>query len=119
MAHVRLQAIERQQHAPLLQQAIPQSLLIDQPQGQQLFVALHEVGDGALGDVDPPRAERLMDFGNGPMASVAPRPDPRDHIEPEFAVGQCPAALLFWAIGSMIQGASGRLAAADLARQVH
>ena len=31
VAHVRLQAIEGQQHAPLLQQAVPQAVLLGQP----------------------------------------------------------------------------------------
>jgi hypothetical protein len=119
MAHVRLQAIEGQQHAPLLQQAVPQTVLIGQAQGEQLFVALHEVGDGALGDVEAPLAERVVKFGYGLMGRIALRTDPRDHVEPELAVGERPPALLFRAVGPVIQGAGGRLAAANLAREVH
>jgi hypothetical protein len=102
MAHVGLQAVEGQQHAPLRQQAVLQPALIGQAQGEQLFIALHEVGDRALGNVEPPLAERVVDFGNGLVSSIALCADPRDHREPELAVGERPAALLFRPIGLVI-----------------
>ena len=119
VAYVGLQAVEGQQHAPLRQQAVLQPALIGQAQGEQLFIALHEVGDRALGNVEPPLAQRVVDFGHGLMSRIALRADPRDHRKPERAVGERPAALLFRPIGLVIQGTGGRLAAANLARQVH
>jgi hypothetical protein len=119
MAHIRLQAIQGEQHAALPEQAVAEAVLIGQPQGQQLFVALHEVRDRALGDIDPAGAEGLMDFGNRPMRGIAVRADPGDHVEPEFAVRERPAALFFGPIGPVIQGAGGGPAAADLACEVY
>jgi hypothetical protein len=119
VAHVRLQAVEGQQHASLRQQAVLQPVLIAQAQGEQLFIALHEVRDRALGDVQPPLPQRVVKFGHGLMSRIALRADPRDYLQAEFAVWERPAALLFRAVGPAIQGAGGRLAAADFARQVH
>jgi hypothetical protein len=118
VADIRLQAIEREQHAPLLAQALPEAALIGQPQRQQLVVALHEVRHGALGDIDAAGAERLMELRDRPMRRVALAPEPGNDVEAELAMGERPPALFFRPIGPMIERARAGCTAPDLGGEV-
>lgn len=118
VADIRLQAIEREQHAPLLAQALPEAALIGQPQGQQLVVALHEVRHGALGDIDPAGAERLMELRDRPMRRVALAPEPGNDVEAELPMRERPPPLFFRPIGPVIERAGAGFTAPDLGREV-
>jgi hypothetical protein len=52
MPHIRLQAIEGQNHASLLPEAFRQPGLIREPYGHQFLVAMEEMGHRAFGDLD-------------------------------------------------------------------
>ena len=114
MADIRLQAIEGEQHAPLFLQALPEAALIGQPQRQQLVVALHEVRHGALGDIDPAGAERLMELRDRSMRRVALAPEPGNDVEAELAMGERPPALFFRPIGPVKECARASFTAPDL-----
>jgi hypothetical protein len=118
MADIRLQAIEREQHAPLLAQALPEAALIGQLQRQQFVVALHEVCHGALGDIDPAGAERLMELRDRAMGRVALAPEPGHDVEAELAMGERPPTLFFRPIGPVIERAGAGCTAPDLGREV-
>src|SRR5215207_9803276 len=52
MADIRLQPIKRQNDPALRGQPSPQGLALHQSGGQQFIVAVEQVGDAALGNVD-------------------------------------------------------------------
>ena len=116
--HVGLQPIEGEQHAPLLAQALPEAALIGQLQRQQLVVALHEVRHGALSDIDPAGAERLMELRDRPMRRVALHSEPGNDVEAELAMGEGPPALFFRPIGPVIERAGAGFTAPDLGGEV-
>jgi transposase len=119
VAHVRLQPIEGQQHAALLVQPGAQPGLIGQAQGQQFFVAFHEVGHRALRDVQSAGAERLVQFRDGLMRGIALEAEPGDHVQAELTVREGPATFFFRPIRPMIAGARPGLAPADFHHEAH
>ncbi len=98
----RLQTIKRQDDVTLLREAVFQAGLVSQTQRKQLFVALQQIGDGARSDGDVQVLERLVDFGDAAMLTVAQRADVGNHIETELTMRQCPGALFLGANGLMV-----------------
>jgi len=60
MALVRLQAIKREDHAPLLLETVPQTGAVRQPHRHPFFIALDQIGHRPLGDLDAARLKRLL-----------------------------------------------------------
>lgn len=105
MAFLRLQAIEREDHAPLLLEAVPQPGAVGQPHRHQLLIALDQIRDGALGDLDAARLEGAMDLGHAAVVGVAQRADQGDDVEAELPMRQRHGRFLLRSIRAMIQGA--------------
>ena len=109
----RLEAVESQDDMTLLLEELLETGLVSQAQSEQFFVALEQVGDGALGNSNMTFLKGAMDFGDTAMLAVAQRADERDDVKAEFAVGQGPCTFLFRANGLAVTGARRIVAAAD------
>ncbi len=66
-----LEPINGQDDMPLLREAVPQTGLVRETQGEQFFVALQQIGDGARRDDDVEVLEGLVDFRDRAMLAVA------------------------------------------------
>jgi hypothetical protein len=66
--------------------------VIVQPQADQFFVALEEMGDRTLRNGDAAVPEDSMDFRDAVVVGVAEGTDKRDDVEAELAMGQGPGA---------------------------
>ncbi len=96
----------------LLREAVPQTGLVSEAQGKQLFVALQEIGDGARSDGDVQVLEDLVDLRDTAMLAVAQGADTGNHIEAELAMRQGPATFFLRTIGQMVTR-TGRVGAAQ------
>ena len=94
-----MEAVNRQDDMALLREAVPQTGLVSEAQGKQLFVALQEIGDRARRDGDVAFLQCRVDFGDAPMLTVAEGADVGNHIEPKLAVRQGPGTLFLGGTG--------------------
>ncbi len=106
MTLIRLQAIEREDHAPLLLEAVPQTGLVGQAHRHQFLIPLDQIGDGACGDRDAARLEGAMDLGHAAVVRIAQRADQDDDVEAERAMGQRDGRFLLGPIGAPIERTS-------------
>jgi hypothetical protein len=90
-----LEPVDGQDDMALFRETVREAGLVGEAQGEQLFVAFQQRGDGARGDGDLTLAQRPMDFGDAAMLTEAQGADQRDDVKPEFAVRQGPGAFLF------------------------
>jgi hypothetical protein len=93
--HIRLQAIERQDHAALSCQALPQSHRIGQAQPHQLLVAVQQHPHAALGDRNSPLRQQLVDLGHTALLTRPLLADEGNDVEAELALGQRPGPGFF------------------------
>src|ERR1700739_2680948 len=114
MADVGLQTVNGQDHLPLVGEQPTQAGVVGQGDGQQLVVAVQEVSDGALGDVQAATAESLVDLGNAAVLAVAEVADQRDDIEAKFVLGQGVVALGFGSVGFAVAWTVGVMASSDV-----
>ena len=98
----RLETINGQDDMPLLREALLETGLVSEAQGEQFFVARQEIGDRAWSDGDMLLLESGVDFGDGAVLTVAQGADVGNHIQAEFAMRQCPGTLFFGADGQMV-----------------
>ena len=85
-----------------------------QREGQQLVVAVQQVGDGAGADGHAAADQLGMDLGDAAVLGVPQGADRGDDVEAELVLGQGEAALLLGAERDAVAGAVGVAAAADL-----
>ncbi len=95
----------------LLRQAVLETGLVSEAQGEQFFVALQQIGDGARRDGDVEVVEGLVDLRDGAMLAVAQGADVGNHIETKLAMWQCPSALFLRTNGQMV-ARTGRIGTA-------
>ena len=88
MADIRLQAVDGQDDAALRAEQRLQPPGIGRGQGPQLIVAVQEVGDGALGEDDPPAGEFAVDLGDTAVLGIAEPADQGHDVESELVIGQ-------------------------------
>ncbi len=65
MAHIRLEPIQRQDDLLLLRQPLLEAGLIAEREGDQLLIAVEQVGDAALSDGDATSQQVLVDLWHG------------------------------------------------------
>src|ERR671926_1383456 len=119
MADIRLQPIQGQEHPALASQNGPQPLIVAQRHGQQLLVALQQVGDAALADHHAPLAQGAVDLRHAAVLAMAKRAYERDHVQAELMLGERNGAFLLGPMGAVAIRAGGALATADLEAQPH
>ena len=102
MAHVRLQAVERQDDRWLLDQPLAEPGPIREPHGDQFLVAVHQVGDRPLADCQPTGHEFPMDLRDTAMVRIATGADEGNHIEPKLGVWQNERAFRLRPVGPAI-----------------
>jgi hypothetical protein len=117
MANIRLHSVQRQNDPPLLGQELLQRAALHQPGGEQLVIAVEQIGDAALGDGDAPGGEHRVDLGHAAMLAVAQGPDEGDDVQAELVLGQGQGALTLRPVRLVEAGAVERLAPADLETQ--
>jgi len=99
MAHVRLEAIECQQHPPLgLGEALEAGGVCER-ESDEFLITLHEVQHRAGGDGDAAALELLMDLRHTPVLGIAQRPDEGNNIETKLVLGECETAFLLRPVG--------------------
>jgi hypothetical protein len=87
MAHVGLQAIERQDDPTLRFRQTPEASGVLERQAEQFIIALQEIRDRALGDNNTPVDQGLMDFGNAAVLRIASVAHKGDDIKAELVLG--------------------------------
>jgi len=87
MAHVRLQAIQRQNGPPLARQHAPQPFAARKRGRQQLVVAVEQVGHAALSDLHPPPAQGRVDLRHASMVAVTQSADQATTSSPNSCCG--------------------------------
>ena len=113
MADVGLEAVDGQDDAALGPQQWTQPLGIGGGQGSQLIVAVQEVGDGALGEDDPPAGEFVVDLGDTAVLDIAEPADQGHDVESELVMRQGEVRFGLGAIGQQEPRAIEVGAAAD------
>src|SRR5918911_236108 len=119
MANIRLQPIQGQEHPALASQNGSQPLIVAQRHGQQLLVALQQVGDTALADHHAPLAQGAVDLRHAAVLAMAKRAHERDHVQGELMLGERNSAFRLGPMGAVALRAGGALATADLEAQPH
>src|ERR687886_1375735 len=119
MADIRLQPVQCQEHPALASQNGSQPLIVAQRHGQQLLVALQQVGDAALADHHAPLAQGAVDLRHAAVLAMAKRAHERDHVQAEFMLGERNGAFLLGPMHVVAKQAGGALATADLEPQPH
>ena len=114
MAHIRLQPIDRENHTPLLLQPLLDALVIHHAQGDEFFIALHQIGHTAFRDAHPTAQQRTMHLGHATVLAKALGAHGGDDVKADLAMGQRIAALLFGTVGPTEQRAAVRPAPTDL-----
>ena len=89
-----LETVQSQDDVTLLLETVLEATLVGEAQSEQFFVALKEVGDGALSNSNMSLLEGAMDFRDGAMLTIAQGTDESDDIKAELAVGQNPPTTL-------------------------
>ncbi len=108
-----MEPVNGQNNVTLLLEEVLETGLISEAQREQFFVALQQIGDGALGDSNMTLVQEAMDFRDGAMLAVAQRADEGDDVKAKFAVGQGPGTFLFRTDGLAVTWAGRIVAAAD------
>jgi hypothetical protein len=108
-----LETVQSQDDVTLLLETVLEATLVGEAQSEQFFVALKEVGDGALSNSDMTLLEGAMNFRDGAMLAVAQRADESDDVKAELVMRECPGAFLFGADGLAVTRAVWIVAAAD------
>ena len=103
MSHVRLHAVDGQNHLTLLFEPFQQTFLIRQVERHQLFVAFQQIRHGALGDAYSALDQALMDLRDTAVLSVAQLTDHGDDIQAKLPMRQRPGSFFFRSIGHMVQ----------------
>ena len=117
MALVRLQAVNRHDHALLAREPTRQAFGFGQADGGQLVVALQQVAHSAPAEGQAQlAAEMLVDFG---LRAVAQGADQGDGFQSGLGLGQGEAALGLGAVRPVKLEAGGVDAAADLQAQAN
>ena len=113
VADIGLQAVDGQDDAALRAEQRLQPPGIGRGQGPQLIVAVQQVGDGALGEDDPPAGEFAVDLGDAAVLGIAEPADQGHDVEAELVIGQGEVGLGLGAVGAEEAGALGIGAASD------
>jgi hypothetical protein len=92
MPHIRLQAVEGQDHVSLLLEPCLDPLLISNAQAHQFFIALHQMGDFSFRDRKTSGKQALMHLRDRAMLREPPGANPGNDIRAKFAMGQRPAS---------------------------
>jgi hypothetical protein len=117
MAHIGLEAIERQDDPALGVGEALEAIGVLQREAEQFIIAIQELSDRPLGYGDTSIAQRLMDFRDAAVLAIASVAHPGDDIEAELVLGEGQAAFGFRAIGFTKLQAGGVEAAANLQRE--
>src|SRR5205823_7569315 len=117
MADIGLHAIDRQDDAALDAGHVPEAFGIGQGQGEQLIIAVQQVGDTPLADGHSSAGQLPIDLGDTAMVGVAERADGGHDVESELALGQCDPTLRLGPHRSAAARTVGGAAAPDLDRQ--
>ena len=83
----------------LLREALLEASLVGKPKGNQLLVALQQVGNGPGSDGNLALLQVAMDFWHAAVVPVAERADMSDHVKAKLAMGQGPGTFFLGAIG--------------------
>jgi len=117
MAHVGLEAIERQDDVTSGLRKALQAERILQREGHQFVITLQEMGDRPWGYGHAALDQRLMDFRDTPVVTVALLANEGHDIQAKFMLGECQTPLLFRPIGLATLRTSGVEAAPNLERE--
>jgi hypothetical protein len=113
---IRLQPVDSQDNPGLAGQELPQPPVIAQGNGEQLVVAVQQVGHGPLGNADAAAQQGGMNLGHAAMLGVAQGACEGDDVQAELVAGEGEAALALGPVGAQVTAAASAMAAAD--RQV-
>src|SRR6266699_4718395 len=102
MPHIRLQAIDGQNHTRLLLQACLDALVICHAQRHQFFIALHQIGHTAFRDAHATSQQGPVHLWHAPVLAKAPPANQSNHLQAKFPVWERPASLFFGTVGHMI-----------------
>src|SRR3954452_21066635 len=87
--------------------------------GDQLAIAVEQVGYAALADRHAAPVELAVDLGHTAVLAVAQIADQRDHIQPELMLRQRQRALGLWSPRLMVSTTGPGLTAPDLQAQAN
>src|SRR5947209_17616160 len=107
MPHIRLQAVDGQDHVSLLLEPCLDALLIQDAQGHQFFIALHQMRNFSLRDRQTTGKQALMHLWDTAVLCEPPEANQGNDIQAKFAMGQRPASFLFGMISHVIERAGG------------
>src|SRR5438270_5170410 len=96
---------------------MPKAFGIGQGQGEQLIIAVQQVGDAPLADGHSSASQLAMDLGDAAVLGVAERADGGNEVESELALWQCDPTLRLGSHRSAEGRTVGGAAAADLDSQ--
>ena len=105
MADVGLEAVDGQDHPAGGRRDPPQPPGVGEREGQQLVVAVQEVGDGAEADGHAAADQLGMDLRDAAVLGVAQGADQGDDVEAELVLRQGEAPLLLGAERDGVAGA--------------
>lgn len=101
-----LETVDGEDHVALLREDVFEPGLISEVEGEYLFVALEQIGDGAWRNGDAAFTQCLMDFRDAAMLAIAEEANQRDDVKAKLTVGQSPGTFLFGANGQPVARAA-------------
>ena len=107
MADVGLQAVDGQDHPAGGRRHPAEPLGVGERQGEQLVVAVEQVGDGAEAEGHAAAGQLGMDLGDAAVLGMPQGADQGDDVEAELVLRQGVAALLLGAERDGVAGAVG------------
>ena len=114
MTDVGLQPVDGQDHAARGGRHAPEPLGVGEREGEQLIVAVQQVGDGAEAGRYATADQLGMDLGDTAVPGMAQGADQGDDVEAELVLRQGEAPLRLGAQGDGVAGAVRLAAAPDL-----
>ena len=114
VADVRLEAVDRQDHAPGRPGQATDAAGVGHGQGEQLVVAVQEAGDAADADGHAATCQLGVDLRDAAVPGVPQRPDQGDDVQAELVLRQGEAALLLRPERGAMARAGAVTAAPDL-----
>ncbi len=113
MADVRLHAVDGEHDPALFAEQSAKAAAVALGKGEQLVMAIQQVGDAALGQGDVTSREIPVDLGDAAVEGITQAACQGDDVEAELVVGQADAAFGLGADGEAVAGAGVMVAAAD------
>ncbi len=111
LVFVRLEPVNGQDDVPVLDEPLVQPGVVSKMHSKQFFVACQQISDRAQRDGDVLGTQRLMNFHDRAVLTIAEHADVRNDVQAKLAMRQGPGTRFLGTVGLMVTR-TGRIGAA-------